>query len=151
MKKLFIVALFVVASFVSVARADIAPDKRAEIQKLLRLTGMEKLMNQMKVQMIDTFKAQSTGVPDEFWAKAEKEMDVRELIELIIPVYDKYYTLDDLKAVNAFYESPSGQKILSTLPQVSKESGDIGRAWGEKIGRQIEQEIQQAQAKKPTT
>jgi hypothetical protein len=30
----------------------------------------------------------------------------------------KYYTLEDLRAVNAFYSSPAGQKIRATVPKV---------------------------------
>jgi hypothetical protein len=50
--------------------------------------------------------------------------------------------------VNAFYESPTGQKILSTLPQVMAESMKIGQEWGEKIGREAAEEIQAELKKK---
>ena len=39
--------------FVSMSvAAEISPEKRAEIEKMLRLTGMERMMNQIKGQMI---------------------------------------------------------------------------------------------------
>jgi uncharacterized protein len=115
---------------------------------MLRLTGMEKLMNQMKGQMIASLQKQMPTVPQEFWTRFEKKMDMRELLERIIPVYDKYYSLEDLKAVNAFYESPVGQKVLSTLPQVMQESMQIGQAWGESVGRQAAAEAEAESKKK---
>ena len=142
MKKLFIIALMVLGSFVSLARADITPEKRVEIEKLFRLTGSEKLMTQMMGQMVAAMTKGRPDVGDDFWNRFTQKMDMHELIEKIIPVYDKYYTLDDLKAINAFYESPAGHKILSSLPQVMKESMQIGQAWSEKIGRQAATEIQ---------
>ena len=62
------------------------------------------------------------------------------------PLYDKYYTLDDLKAINAFYASPTGQKVLTSLPQIMQESMKIGQEWGAKIGAQAEEEIKQEKA-----
>src|SRR5215475_6053999 len=119
MKRLLITALFIICSFVSIARADISDEKRQEIEKLLRLTGMEKLMGQMKSQMITGMKKQMPDSPDAFWTKLDQKMDIREMIEKIIPVYDKYYTLEDLKSANAFYESPAGKRILSATPMVT--------------------------------
>jgi len=145
MKKLFIAILLVVSLFVSAAQAQISPAKRAEIQKLLRLMGMEKLMTQMKEQMITTFKAQQPGVSEDFWTRMSDKMDVRELLDQIIPIYDKYYTLDDLKNLNAFYESPTGQKVITTMPQVMQESSNVGLAWGQKVGREIDQAAQKEQ------
>lgn len=127
--------------------ADIPAVKRKEIEKMLQLTGMEKLMDQIKIQMISSFKGTVQHVPAGFWEKFEQRMDTRELIEKIIPLYDKYYTLEDLKAVNAFYGSAAGQKVLSSLPQIMQESVKIGREWGEKIGRQAAEEAQKESAK----
>ena len=69
-------------------------------------------------------------------------------MEKIIPVYEKYYTTEDLKAVNAFYESPAGQKILSTLPQVMQETVKIGQEWGKKLGEKAAAEVEREQKSK---
>jgi hypothetical protein len=131
--------LFVVTAalvFASVARADIPAEKRQEIETMLRLTGMEKLVNQMKVQMIAGLRSNMDGMSDVFWEKFSAKMDAKTLIDKIIPLYDKYYTVEDLRAVNAFYSSPAGQKVLSTLPQLMQESMKVGQEWGREIGEQ---------------
>jgi uncharacterized protein len=153
MKKLLLALTFALAlSSISHAQdqtpAPIPDAKRQEIEKMLKLTGTEKLMNQMLTQMIAAMKAQSPGVPDEFWAKFQQKMDMRELIDKLIPVYDKYYTIADLKAINAFYESPTGQKVLVSLPQIMQESMKIGQEWGAKVGAEAETEIKQENANK---
>ena len=63
-------------------------------------------------------------------------------------VYDKYYSLEDLRAVNGFYSSPAGQKILKTLPEVMQESMQIGKIWGTKIGERVGREVSAEQNKK---
>ena len=45
-----------------------------------------------------------------------------EIIELLIPVYDKYYTDKELTEIIQFYESPTGQKILDVTSLIMKET-----------------------------
>jgi hypothetical protein len=149
MKKLTPIWIAVLLSSLSISHADTPPDKRAEIQKLIRLTGVERLVGQMETQILSSMKAQMPQVPDLFWIKFQQKINNRELIEKIIPLYDKFYTTDDLKAINAFYETPVGAKVLSTLPQLTQESMKIGQEWGEKISRQAAQEADQELKTKP--
>ena len=114
---------------------------------MLKLTGTEKLMTQMMNQMIAGLKAQSPEVSEEFWTKFQKKLDTHGLIDQLIPIYDKYYTIDDLKAVNAFYESPAGQKVLTVLPSLMQESMKVGQEWGTKIAADALDEIRQEKKK----
>jgi hypothetical protein len=52
-------------------------------------------------------------------------LNVDEVIDNIMPLYDKYFTQEDLEAYIAFYSSESGQKFLRTIPQIMKESVDV--------------------------
>jgi hypothetical protein len=124
------------------SRADVSPEKRKEVETLIRLTGLEKLMNQMKEQMLASMKASSPQVTPQLLARLSAKLDVREVLEKIIPIYDKYYSLEDLRAVNAFYSSPAGQKILGSLPQVMQECMAAGQAWGENAGKQLGAELE---------
>ena len=142
-KLLLLLSLITICTGIWAAQTEIDKEKRQEIEKMLRLTGMEKLMEQIKTQMISSLKTQMTEVPSTFWDKFQQKMDTRTLLEMIIPLYDKYYTTEDIKAVNAFYSSPTGQKLLATLPQIMQESVAIGQAWGEKIGKQAIEEMAQ--------
>lgn len=142
MNQLLLVALITIFSSISVAHAEISKEKRKEIEKLLQLTGAEKLAFQVKTQMISALKAEMAEVPESFWEKVQKKMDTRELQEKIIPIYDKYYTIEDLKAINAFYETPVGQKVLSTLPQIMQESIKIGQEWGKQAAEAAAKELE---------
>jgi uncharacterized protein len=124
------------------ARADVSPEKRAEIDTMLRLTGMEKLVSQMMVQMTARMKAEAPQISSEFWDKLSARMTGQSFIDKIVPIYDKYYTIEDLHAVNTFYSSPAGQKILSTLPQVMHESMQIGQEWGKQVAQEVVAEMQ---------
>ena len=123
------------------------PAKEAEIRKLLELTGTVKMVNQMLDQMITNFKMHNSNVPPEFWDRFRQEIDINGLVDKIIPVYDKYYTMDDLKAVNAFYETPAGQKVIATNPLVMRESMVIGQNWGREVGFKIQTEMAEEKEK----
>jgi len=142
MNKLVILPLLVVFSLVVTVQANVSPEKRKEIEKMLRLTGVEKLSEQIANQMLTSLRTQLPQVPQTFWTKFQQKMNTRDLIEKIIPVYDKYYTIEDLKAINAFYETSAGQKVLSALPQLMQETLKIGEEWGQKIGQEAAEEAQ---------
>jgi hypothetical protein len=122
--------------------ATVDPAKAAEIKKLLDLTGVLKLMGQMKTRMLETYKEQRPGISPEVWNRIDQEMDMNQLLEDIIPLYDKYYTLDDLKAANSFYSSPAGQHLLAATPQLMRESMQIGQMWGRKVGQRVAADLQ---------
>jgi hypothetical protein len=122
-------------------KAELTPEKRKEIDQMMRLTGMEKLVDQMIGQMVSSFKTTMTGAPDGFWDRFQSKVNGRDMIEKVMPIYDKYYTLEDLRAVNAFYASPAGQKILATLPQVMQESMAVGQTWGQEMAQKAADEL----------
>ena len=135
----------------AVAATPIDPAKEAEIRKLLEMTGTVKLVNQMLKQMVGTLRDRASTLPPEFWDNLEKEMDPQKLVDKMIPVYDKYYTIDDLKAVNAFYQTPAGQHLLQVQPAVLKESMTIGQEWGREAGMKAVLEIQNFKQKMSTS
>lgn len=144
----------------SFSRAETAPvqhpqitvEKRTEIDRMLKLTGMESMIDQMMAQMIGGLRAHIKDVPEEFWARFEKKIHASEMIELVVPLYDKYYSLEDLRALNDFYASPAGQRMLSTLPSIMQESMAIGQQWGAKIGQQaVDEATAEIKEKKEAT
>ncbi len=124
--------------------SGVDPDKEEQIRKLLELTGTVKLIDQMKIQLLISFKKQRPDVPPELWSKLAGEIDTKAVIDRFIPVYDKYYTLDDLVVMNAFYESPVGQKMLANNPEIAHQSAVLGQDWSKQVGQKAEQEIAQA-------
>jgi hypothetical protein len=48
-------------------------------------------------------------------------MPVDEMTQAMIPAYQKHFTKGDIEAMNGFYSSPVGQKVLQELPTVTQE------------------------------
>ncbi len=165
MKKLvsFAVLCFLLAAPICVsaqaAGESEVPDK-ADVMKFLDLMHAREQMEQVLAGMVKQMKSGAEQgfkqkVPDatpEQLAKVDKLFDtlfaalpMDDLLDAIVPIYQKHLTKADLAAVTAFYSSPAGQKILKELPAIMAESmqagGDIGRrvftAKSEELDRQL--------------
>ena len=73
---------------------------------------------------------------DLFFAKFQSKVDTRQLLDQIVPLYDKYLSAQEVKDLIQFYQSPLGQKTVKVMPKLTAEAQDIGRKWGEGLGRQ---------------
>ncbi|MDR1388860.1 MAG: DUF2059 domain-containing protein [Treponema sp.] len=115
--------------------------KNDDILKLLRVSGSDKLANQVMNAMIPQFRQLVPDIPDEFWIKFNEKLNVDDLLYACIPAYDKFYTHDEIKQLIAFYESSLGKKMVEVTPLLVQETMAIGQKWGEKLSQDIVDEL----------
>jgi hypothetical protein len=106
-------------------------------RELLEVTGSGNLGVKMMHNIFSSFKNEFPRVPSEFWEELSKEISGKELIELVIPIYSKYYTDEELIKLIEFYRSPLGQKVVQKLPLISQDSYVVGQEWGKKMGEKV--------------
>ncbi len=70
---------------------------------------------------------------------AGKEIEARlpKYAEEVALIYARTFTLDELKQLNAFYDSPLGQKLLEKSPVLFKESADLIQQMGADVVREV--------------
>lgn len=134
MKKTLLITSLVLVSFLANAQDN---SKREKIKHLLELTGSGKLGMQVMDQMMSSFKNSYSTVKQEFWDNFRKEINANDIENLILPVYDKYYTETDIDQLITFYNSPIGKKMINTMPLVMQESMKAGQNWGREIGEKV--------------
>jgi hypothetical protein len=123
--------------------------KLKDIRRLLHLSGSDKLGDQVVDQMLGQFKAMAgPDVPASVWGSVRKEIKVQELIALIVPIYDRHLSHDEIKAIIAFYESPAGKKFVSVLPAITQESMSAGQTWGKQLAERIAARLKKATPEK---
>ena len=120
-----------------------AEAKRAEIRKMMELTGSAQLGIQVLNQLLADFRSSFPQVPPKFWEEFSKEVSVGELQERLIPVYEKNFTEEDIRGLIQFYQSPLGDKLVKTMPQVLHEAMEIGGQWGREIGERLRKRLRQ--------
>lgn len=119
--------------------------KQKDIRKLLQITGSGELGTQVMNQMIGSMKKAMPNVPDKFWNDFMKEVHTSELVDLIVPIYDRNLTHDDVKQLIKFYESPTGRKFVGVLPKITQESMAVGEKWGRDLAQRVIQKLQAQQ------
>lgn len=140
MKKSLLILSFCVVSLSANAQTT---SKSQKINQLLEITGSGKLGIQVMNQMMSSFKTSYSKVNEQFWEDFKNEIKAEDLENMIIPIYDKYYTESDIDQLIAFYNSPIGKKMIATMPQVMQESMIAGQAWGKQISEKIQAKLKE--------
>jgi hypothetical protein len=133
---------------------DMSPDKRADIEQLMRVTGALKIGKQMSEafvsNMTQAIKASRPDVPNRMYDILAEEVNkvIGEqmvakggFLEMTILIYDKHFTHADIKGLLSFYQTELGKKTIKALPHIMEESMKAGQLWGQALGPIIQERI----------
>src|SRR5712692_7063972 len=89
---------------------------------------MEQVMQQMRTLNREQLKKRRPDIAEDDLAHMDKESEeiaksfpVDQIMEDMIPVYQKHLTKGDVDAMIAFYSSHTGKKLLREMPAISAE------------------------------
>lgn len=144
MKKLLFTFFIASYSFMAIA-GDNAFEK--DVEKFMELNGSKQAFDAVVSQMIGQYKFSEVykNVDVEFWLEMEKEMlgeGGNSLISLMVPIYQKHFTHNDIKAFIAFYESEAGRKLAQKTPVITEEAMQVGQQWGAEMATKIIKKIE---------
>ena len=137
-KKITTVA-FLILMWVTVSPvfSEAYSEKEKDIKKLLKVSGILDQLSYMQDTLMNSVSMMVSGsfpkVPDAFWGEfnklvGKKEMD--ELVERVIPVYDKHMSHETVKKLITMFETPFWNDWKEKMPLISREAGVIGSEWG---------------------
>lgn len=138
MKRICIALVGLTLAFNSFAE----PAKKESVDKLMQLTGAGNLSKQMINQMLPAMQQMIPDAPVEFWDTFKQELDANELMDNLIPVYQKHLSEEDIHAILAFYTTPAGKKLISVQPIIMQESMLIGQQWGQQVFLRAKQKFE---------
>lgn len=114
-----------------------APATKEDVQKLFATmhireqmhTMMETMSKQSRQMAEETLKKRLPGLTqkdldrlsqltDRIWS----QMDFDAMIDDMVPVYQRHLSKEDVSAMEAFYETPTGQKLLREQPVMTVEA-----------------------------
>jgi hypothetical protein len=142
-------------SFAQQNPAD-APASKEDIEKYLDTMHARDLMKstldavakQMHQMIHDEIKTQP-NLPADFEARMDKMMDdmfknfpTDDLLQAMIPAYQKHLTKGDVDSLTAFYSTPTGQKILKEMPAMTAEAMQASSGIIQKMMAQAQQRVQ---------
>jgi hypothetical protein len=137
-----------------------APATKAQILKFMDLMHVKPQIG----QMFDGMRAQARlgaeqgfkqKVPNATPSQLEKVdaisdeafngFPIEELLEAMVPIYQRHLSKADLNSIITFYSSPVGQRLVKELPAMMTEGmqagGEIGRTRMAEANRKIEEKI----------
>lgn len=119
------------------AQSAVGPPSHEDIIALFTLmhvreqvdVALQAIAKQQRTIVHDNLKRQSPRISprdlarlDQFTAEILNDMPVEEMLEDMVPVYQRHLSKSDVDAMSAFYSSPVGQKLLREMPAMTMES-----------------------------
>lgn len=134
--------------------ADIDQGKAKLIRALIDLTDTSQVKALFSQQLIDrvssalsmfgpTLSPQTLGVIQQQTRAVVSEhiADGDALYSVLAPVYAKHFNLLELNQLVQFYQSPLGQKLVRTSPELLSETLELGSQWGLSLVPEIVQRV----------
>lgn len=144
------------------------PASKEDVENYLRAVHSHEMMKQMVAAMAkpmhqsahDQCAKDKDNLPADCEARMNKIMDdmmkqmpFDEMMDAMVPTYQKHFTKGDMDALTAFYSAPTGQKILKEMPSIMSEAMEtmmpIMRRNIEHITEGVQEQV--AQMKKEST
>lgn len=137
--------------------ASATDSKREMLGKLLAQVGqttdvlIDQLTTVYGAQLAMMLAAQGLENGDKVGAALEKELAAvlkEELastdvfVDAVFDIYDEHFTVDELKELVEFNESPLGKKVIEITPLATQRSMEVGQKVAEKIGPKLEARVE---------
>ena len=134
MKKIFI-SLLLLISFNSLSSQD---NYKSLLIDYMTAQGQFETFNATIDQM-----GSMMGVTIKESDKEEFTKDVMgSLIDLLVPVYKKHFSEQDLKDAIEMYKTPIGKKISEKTPIIAQETMQASMQWGMELSQKMQKYIQ---------
>lgn len=116
------------------------------LKEMFEVSGVEETYEAAIIQMIEMYKQQSPQTDAALWDGLQNEFlgtSIDDLVEMLVPVYQKHMTIEDLKGMIAFYTTPLGKKFVASTPAIMSESMLVGQMWGQKLGESFTKRLEE--------
>ena len=138
MKRLLLAVILSLAICLPVsAQSDDTPATREDVQRYLDAVHSHQMMQQMADAMVKPIRQmireqalnEKDNLPPDYEERMNKFMEdmfrnmpFDEMMQAMIPAYQKHLTKGNINDMVAFYSSPTGQKLLRELPAMTADA-----------------------------
>jgi uncharacterized protein len=138
-----VVCLSVGPLVVQPARAQtVDPAFAADIQKLMDVTGSAEMRTQaanfIATQIVGGLRKSQPGIPERAFLVAKEVLDTEfakafagpgGITSVMIPIYAKYFTHEEVKGLLSFYGTDLGKKAIAVMPKLFQEGAGASQQW----------------------
>ncbi len=110
------------------------PATPQQVHDLMKVAGvaqlMQSTMNQMSSQFTTMMHSDFPCVPSDYWSHFMGPDAQQEILDRMVPIYQKHFTQGDVTQMLTFYRTPLGQKVIHEMPAVMHDAMKVGQQWG---------------------
>jgi len=152
--RFLIILLLAMTLSVSVAGAVSVPtteaEKLHEAEQLVRLSLTDRVMTNVQDNYTNQLGAVLTAqkVPAEDAAKLiDEEMQAladdehQRLLDALVPIYQRYYTADEIHQLLSFYQTEVARKSIRVSGMIAAEGQQFVRLWNENFEQELLERI----------
>lgn len=110
-----------------------APATEESVRRLMALTGAGEMGVQVVHQMVPELKRILPEAPEQFWEDFVADARPEDLVDLVVPIYQRHFSEEDVQAAIAYFSSPAGRRMVEKQGVVMQESFAAGQQWGSKL------------------
>ena len=140
MKTLLVLLLlspFALAQQPAAPTAGNEPPSRADVLQLFKAMQVDQQMQRMQALMVEEMKKQVASDNDSHLTPAQREklrllqskiteemfakLPLDAMLDDMVPIYQRYLTRADVQAMAAFYQTPTGKKMMTTMPEMTRD------------------------------
>ena len=114
-----------------------APPSREDVLQLFKAMQVDQQMQRMQTLMVEEMKKQVSSDNDSHLAPSQREklrllqskiademfakLPLAAVLDDMVPIYQRYLTRTDVQAMAAFYQTPAGKKMMTTMPEMTRD------------------------------
>jgi uncharacterized protein len=126
------------------------PAKEAAIRHLMSITETDKMGDNISLYVENQVRQiLSQALPpdrlaklmENFGQKLTAAAPASAITDAAVPIYAKSFSMEDIQGLIQFYESPLGQRVVKELPQVARESEELGVQMQQKAAMSVLQDM----------
>ncbi len=152
----FITTLFLTLMLTACAatpsQVPMSPEEQAaEAEQLVRYSLSERILESLEKNFSDQLTSflMAKGVPAEMAQQmvAEElhlviEDEHQRLLDALVPIYQRYYTADEIHQLLSFYQTDVARKSLKVSSQIAAEGQQYVRLWNENFEEVLMERIE---------
>ena len=110
--------------------ASSGPPSVQQVLELFQVIHVGDELRQMNTQMAQLMAQAVPCVPAPYWQGFIDTGSTSQVLDRMVPVYQRHFTAAEVDGLVKFYRSPLGQKVLAQMPETMAEAAKVGQQWG---------------------
>lgn len=124
------------------APKKIDPTLEKEIRKLLRVSKGNESGGMILDGMLNSLKRSMSTIPESFWKELPRKDFLERFDEELVRIYAQHLTLEEVRGLIKFYESPLGKSALEKMRLISMDAAKAGHDFSSDVLRWVMDEAE---------